>query len=85
LNGETNRATQRQNSAIIVADVRRFAHVINTDGVFATHTTLASVLARGGAGIRFNEHDQIEGVHKNGLIVAAVADAVEGRDPISVA
>jgi hypothetical protein len=33
LNGETNRARQRQNSAIIVADVRRFAHVINTDGV----------------------------------------------------
>jgi hypothetical protein len=33
LNGETNRATQRRNSAIIVADVRRFAHVINTDGV----------------------------------------------------
>jgi hypothetical protein len=38
LNGETNRARQRQNSAIIVADVRRFAHVINTDGVLGTHT-----------------------------------------------
>jgi hypothetical protein len=38
LNGETNRATQRQNSAIIVADVRRFAHVINSDGVLGTHT-----------------------------------------------
>jgi hypothetical protein len=37
LNGETNRATQRRNSAIIVADVRRFAHVINTDGVLGTH------------------------------------------------
>ena len=33
-----NRATQRQNSAIIVADVRRFAHVINTDGVLSTYT-----------------------------------------------
>src|SRR5436190_16976238 len=30
LNGETNSARQRQNSAIIVADGRRFAHVINT-------------------------------------------------------
>jgi hypothetical protein len=37
LNGETNRARQRQNSAIIVADVRRFAHVINTDGVLGTY------------------------------------------------
>ena len=33
-----NRARQRQNSAIIVADVRRFAHVINRDGVLGTHT-----------------------------------------------
>jgi hypothetical protein len=54
LNGETSRATQRQNSAIIVADVRRFAHVINTDGVFGTRTTLVSVLARVRAGIRIN-------------------------------
>ena len=37
LNGETNRARQRQNSAIIVADVRRFAHVINTNGVLGTY------------------------------------------------
>ena len=37
LNGDTNRASQRQNSAIIVADVRRFAHVINTDGVLGTY------------------------------------------------
>ena len=33
LNGDTNRASQRQNSAIIVADVRRFVHV---DGVLGT-------------------------------------------------
>jgi hypothetical protein len=33
---QANRATQRQNSAIIVANVRRFAHVINTDGVLST-------------------------------------------------
>ena len=46
-------------------------------------TTIAEGYRR--CSIRFNEHDQIEGVHKNGVIVAAVADAVEGRDPISVA
>ena len=46
LNGETNRARQRQNSAIIVADVRRFAHVINTDGVLGTHTGPERELAR---------------------------------------
>jgi hypothetical protein len=34
LSGEMNRARQRQNSAIIVADGRRFAHV---DGVLGTH------------------------------------------------
>ena len=38
LNGKTNRAKQRQYSAIIVAGVRRFAHVINRDGVLGTHT-----------------------------------------------
>jgi hypothetical protein len=37
LNDEANRARKRQNRAIIVADVRRFAHVINTDGVLGTH------------------------------------------------
>jgi hypothetical protein len=37
LNGEANKARKRQNRAIIVADVRRFAHVINTDGVLGTH------------------------------------------------
>jgi hypothetical protein len=36
LSGETNRARQRQNSAIIAAEVRRFAHVINTDGILGT-------------------------------------------------
>ena len=38
LNGEANRARQRQNSAIIVADVRRFGHVINTDGILGPHS-----------------------------------------------
>jgi hypothetical protein len=33
-------ATQRQNSAIIVADVRRFAHESNTDGILGTHRDL---------------------------------------------
>ena len=28
---------KRQNRAIIAADVRRFGHVINTDGVLGTH------------------------------------------------
>jgi hypothetical protein len=37
LNGEANKARKRQNRAIIAADVRRFGHVINTDGVFGTH------------------------------------------------
>jgi hypothetical protein len=37
LNGEANKARKRQNGAIIAADVRRFGHVINTDGVFGTH------------------------------------------------
>jgi hypothetical protein len=37
-NGEANRARKRQNRATIAADVRRFAHVITTDGVLATHT-----------------------------------------------
>ena len=37
-NGEANRARKRQNRATIAADVRRLAHVINTDGVLATHS-----------------------------------------------
>ena len=37
-NGEANRARKRQNRATIAADARRFAHVITTDGVLATHT-----------------------------------------------
>jgi hypothetical protein len=38
LNGEANRDKQRQNRAIIAAEVRRFGRVINTDGVLGTHT-----------------------------------------------
>jgi hypothetical protein len=37
LNGEANRLRKKQSSAIISADVRRFGHVINKDGVLGTH------------------------------------------------
>jgi hypothetical protein len=36
--GETNRASKKPSSAIIRADVRRFGHVINKDGVLGTHS-----------------------------------------------
>ena len=39
LNGKANRARKRQNRAIIAPEVRRFAHVINTDGVLGTHSS----------------------------------------------
>jgi tripartite-type tricarboxylate transporter receptor subunit TctC len=39
LNGEANSVSKKQNSATIVADVRRFYHQINPDGVFGTHTS----------------------------------------------
>jgi hypothetical protein len=39
LNGEANRARNKQSSAIIAADVRRFSHLINMDQVFGTHTS----------------------------------------------
>ena len=45
MNDKANRARQRQNSAIIVADVRRFAHVINTDGVLGTHREYICLMA----------------------------------------
>ena len=38
LNGEVNRVRKKHNRAIIAADVRRFGHVINKDGVLGTHT-----------------------------------------------
>ena len=38
LNGETDRVSKRQKSAIIAVDVRRFGHAINTDEVFGTHS-----------------------------------------------
>jgi hypothetical protein len=38
LNGETKRARQRQNRAIIAAEVRRFAHV-SKRMEFSVHTT----------------------------------------------
>src|SRR3989442_1556034 len=55
LNGEVNRVRKKHNRAIIAADVRRFGHVINKDGVLSTHRGFAvremilSVAARGSA------------------------------------
>jgi hypothetical protein len=46
LNGEANRARQRQKRAIIAAEVKRFAHVINTNGVLGTHTPAGDTIAR---------------------------------------
>jgi hypothetical protein len=37
LSGEANRVRKKQSSAIIAADVMRFGHVINMDGVLGTH------------------------------------------------
>src|ERR1700756_753785 len=37
LNGEASRVSKKQNRAIIAADVGRFGHVINTDGVLGSH------------------------------------------------
>ena len=39
LNGEANRARNKQSNAIIAADVRRFSYLINMDQVFGTHTS----------------------------------------------
>ena len=36
-NSEANRVRKKHNRAIIAADVRRFAYLINTDEVFGTH------------------------------------------------
>ena len=36
MNGKANRARKKQSSATIASDVRRFAHVINKDGVLGT-------------------------------------------------
>jgi hypothetical protein len=42
LNGEVNRVRKKHNRAIIAADVRRFGHVINKDGVLGTHSGCAA-------------------------------------------
>src|SRR5438132_14091873 len=42
LNGEVNRVRKKHNRAIIAADVRRFGHVINKDGVLSTHRGYAA-------------------------------------------
>jgi len=39
---EANRVSKKHNRAIIAADVRRFDHVINKDGVLGTHSYLTS-------------------------------------------
>jgi hypothetical protein len=52
-NGEANRARKRQNRATIAADVRRFAHVIHTDGVLGTHTgVVEDTSSHGGTELR---------------------------------
>ncbi|HEY0724471.1 MAG TPA: hypothetical protein VGD41_10875 [Pyrinomonadaceae bacterium] len=38
MNGETNAVRNKQGSAIIAADARRFGHVINKDGVLGTRS-----------------------------------------------
>jgi hypothetical protein len=48
-----NRARKRQNRATIAADARRLAHVINTDGVLATHTgVVEDTSSHGGTELR---------------------------------
>ena len=42
MNGEANRVRKKHKRAIIAADVRRFGHVSNKDGVLGTHTTSQS-------------------------------------------
>jgi hypothetical protein len=42
LNGEANRVSKKQSSAIIAVDVRRFGHVINKDEVFGTHNAFTN-------------------------------------------
>jgi hypothetical protein len=39
-NGEANRVRKKHKRAIIAADVRRFGHVSNKDGVLGTHRVL---------------------------------------------
>ena len=48
LGWSSRRARTRQNRAIITGDVRRFGHVINTDGVFGTHRCTSSEPGRPG-------------------------------------
>jgi hypothetical protein len=41
----TKRVRNKQSNAIIAADVRRFAHLINTDEVFGTHNGQLTVFS----------------------------------------
>jgi NADPH:quinone reductase-like Zn-dependent oxidoreductase len=43
LNGKANGVRKKHKRAIIAADVRRFGHVSNKDGVLGTHTTSQSI------------------------------------------
>jgi hypothetical protein len=56
LNGEANSVRKKQSSATIAADVKRFAHQINTDEVFDTHrlTQVKSTKAAGGGPARLD-------------------------------
>jgi len=38
LNGKANRVRKKHNSMTIAADVKRFCHQIDTDGVFGTYS-----------------------------------------------
>ena len=44
--GEVNRVRKKHDRAIIAADVRRFGHVINKDGVLGTHSCSPSPVFR---------------------------------------
>jgi hypothetical protein len=43
LNGEANRVRKKHNRVIIAADVRRFGHVSNKDGVLGTHKLIGAI------------------------------------------
>ena len=81
LNGETNSVSKKQNSAIIVADVRRFCHQINTHGVFGTHIhgTLSGVFPHED-GKGFNVMLQALPIHNNGKIVLREHEAKDHEE-----
>ena len=76
MNGEVNSASKKHNSATIVADDRRFGHVINTDGVFGTHRTpipyIAHLLAVAATVLEYEGSEDM-------AIAALLHDAVEDQ------